>query len=430
MLSICWLGTSCRATRDLSPGSVTSLNKQWDVLNLDHQHHTGLSIYDLQKEKTIFNYHDDQLFTTASNAKIFTAYTVLRYLDELVPAAFYRIKGDTIVVWGGGDPGTLYPDKQGSSAFLDFLKSTNKTIVFSNDHFKAERYGSGWAWDDYPFGFQCERTAFPMYGNRLWIDRTEDKITVTPSYFSKIVTVKKDTVERKGRNEWGDYYDYHFAPEIKEAHVSIPISFFEKDLKLIWSEATGKEIYMKDIPLTGNVSQIKGTERDSLLKWMMQESDNFIAEQLLLACSMKQTGEMDEKGIIEKVLEGPLKELPDDNKWVDGSGLSRYNLMSPRSLVLVLRQMIKQNGLEYVKSIFPAGGQSGTIISDYKSKDGLPYIYAKSGSLRGIYNLTGIMITSSQKVLLFSWMNNQIPGDIASLKLSMEQLFTFLRDHY
>jgi D-alanyl-D-alanine carboxypeptidase/D-alanyl-D-alanine-endopeptidase (penicillin-binding protein 4) len=163
---------------------------------------------------------------------------------------------------------------------------------------------------------------------------------------------------------------------------------------------------------------------------MMQESDNFIAEQLLLASSMKQTGFMNENSIIEKVLKGPLSELPDSIEWVDGSGLSRYNMMTPRSLVWVLRQIIKQKGIDYVKSIFPAGGQSGTILQDYKGIGGQPYIWAKSGRLRHVYCLSGILITRSGHVLLFSWMNNLFREEVAELKSSMESLFIYLRDNY
>jgi D-alanyl-D-alanine carboxypeptidase/D-alanyl-D-alanine-endopeptidase (penicillin-binding protein 4) len=92
--------------------------------------------------------------------------------------------------------------------------------------------------------------------------------------------------------------------------------------------------------------------------------------------------------------------------------------------------MIRQKGLDYVKTIFPAGGQSGTIKNDFKGINANPYVYAKSGSLRHTYDLSGILITNSGKVLIFSWMNNQFPGNSSSVKLSMEKLFVYLRDNY
>ncbi len=430
MLLAAWLGVSCHSTKLISQGPENSISSVWDNIDLVDQVHTGLAIYDLNKGNWIFNSRDNNFFTPASCTKVLTMYTVLHYMDDNIPSAYYKVKGDTIIVWGGGDPGTLYPDIHGHSDMIDFLKSTNKTIVFSKAAFKTDRYGSGWAWDDFSYNFQCEKTAFPVYGNRLWIDRKEDTISVTPEYLKEVLIVKKDTAESKGRNEWGNNYFYNYNPTVKQDEATIPISFFENDTRLIWSEVLRKDITWKDIPFPGNATELKGTPRDSLLKWMMQESDNFIAEQLLLTCSMKEDDQMNETDIINKVIKGPLDDLPDSIHWVDGSGLSRYNMMTPRSLVWVMRQIIKQKGIDYVKSIFPAGGQSGTIINDYKGKDGKPYIFAKSGSLLHTYCLTGILVTNSGKVLLFSWMNNEIPGNISTLKLSMEHLFTYLRDQY
>ncbi|MFZ1678844.1 MAG: D-alanyl-D-alanine carboxypeptidase [Saprospiraceae bacterium] len=421
---------SCKSSRQSVHSQDNSLSRVWDNLDLLSRHHTGLSIYDLDKGNWVFNYRDDNYFTPASCIKILTMYAALHYLDEQIPSAYYKSKGDTLIVWGGGDPGTLYPDIKASSPLIDFLKSSDKKIIFSDAQFKTTRYGDGWAWDDFSYSFQCERTPFPIYGNRLWIDRKHDTITVSPKYFNQILNTKRDTAESKGRNDWGNTYFYHYNPGINEAHVTIPISFFENDQKLIWSEALGKDILWKDIPLTGNATQVKGSDRDTLLKLMMQESDNFIAEQLLLACSMAQTNQMNESDIIEKILTGPMEDLPDSIQWIDGSGLSRYNLMTPRSLVWAMRQIIKQKGLDYVESVFPAGGVSGTISEDYKGKNGHPYIFAKSGTLRNTYCLTGILVPKSGHALLFSWMNNDFPGDSAPLKLSMEHLFAYLRDNY
>ena len=430
LFSTCWMGIACQSSKQIRQTQENSLSKVWDNLEMLSRHHTGLSVYDFDKGNWIFNYRDDNYFTPASCTKILTMYTVLRYMDAVIPAAYYKIKGDTVVVWGGGDPGTLFPDIKAHSPMIDFLKSTDKTIIFSNAHFKTARYGAGWAWDDFPYNFECERTAFPIYGNRLWIERNVDTIKVTPEYFSELLSIKKDTAANKGRNEWGNSYFYGYDSTLEQEEVTIPISFFENDTRFIWSEALGKDILSKDIPFSGNTATLKGSDRDSLLKWMMQESDNFIAEQLLLACAMKQTYQLNEDDIIEKVLDGPLDDLPDSIEWVDGSGLSRYNMMTPRSLVWVLRQMIKQNGLDFIKSIFPAGGQSGTLIKDYLGKDGQPYIYAKTGTLRNTYCLTGMLITHSGKVLLFSWMNDDFVGDLPELKLSMEHLFQYLYDNY
>ena len=69
---------------------------------------------------------------------------------------------------------------------------------------------------------------------------------------------------------------------------------------------------------------------------MMQESDNFLAEQLLLLASSTLSDTLNTKTAIEYMLNNHLKDLKQQPRWVDGSGLSRYNLFSPEAIVYVL----------------------------------------------------------------------------------------------
>ncbi|HEY3385320.1 MAG TPA: D-alanyl-D-alanine carboxypeptidase, partial [Saprospiraceae bacterium] len=301
---------------------------------------------------------------------------------------------------------------------------------FSDNHFQTTRFGKGWAWDDYPFTYQCERNAFPIYGNRIWIQRTHDTLTIVPSYLASVIQVVKDTFTDTGKSEWGDGYYYTYDGKHEAAEEEIPITFFKNDLRYCWSEATHRQIEFIDRPFIPGAIPIQGSLRDTLIKEMMFESDNLIAEQLLLSCSQKAFGEMNEELAIGKLLFGPLSEYKDDLEWVDGSGLSRYNLASPRSMIEVLSQMLRVKGIDYMKTVMPAGGKSGTLITDFKGKGGKPYIYAKSGSLKHTYCLSGILVTKSGKVLLFSWMNNQYHGSQRELKSGMEKIFSFLYDQY
>ncbi len=422
--------TGCSTTRQPKTSAPGSINRLWDSLGFASKFYAGLSIYDPKKDKYVFNHREDNFFTPASNIKLLTMYASLQYLDEFVPAAYYQVRGDTMVVWGGGDPGTKYPSIIAESPLINFLKATDKTIVFSDQHFHSQRFGDGWAWDDYRFPFQPERTAFPVYGNKLWVERYKDSIVLTPRYFNLVFSSKKDTLQKLTRNEWGTQYYYQYDYRIPVSVSTVPVSLYENDIRFIWKEATGKDIFFKDYSFIRNAIRLDGTKRDTLLKWMMQESDNFVAEQLLLSCALSQTGSMNEKNIIRKMLVGPLAKLPDSISWVDGSGLSRYNLLTPRSVIWILDKLLDQKGLEYMKVIFPAGGMSGTIRDLFKSDDRQPYIFAKTGTLRHNYCVSGILITRTGRVLLFSWMNNQFNKDAPNIKTSMDIFFKYLRDHY
>jgi D-alanyl-D-alanine carboxypeptidase/D-alanyl-D-alanine-endopeptidase (penicillin-binding protein 4) len=104
--------------------------------------------------------------------------------------------------------------------------------------------------------------------------------------------------------------------------------------------------------------------------------------------------------------------------------------MTPRSVISVLLESLRLKDMAYMKDVFPAGGQTGTIQNGFKGKNGKPYIYAKSGSLKNVYCLSGFLLTKSGNILLFSWMNNQFEGRSTEVKASMEKFFSFLYEQY
>ena len=115
---------------------------------------------------------------------------------------------------------------------------------------------------------------------------------------------------------------------------------------------------------------------------MLQPSDNFIAEQLLLVCSSIKFNTLNADSVIHYSQTHYLNDLPDAPQWVDGSGLSRFNLFTPRSIVALLCKIsdeMKNDSL--LHSLMPAGGVVGTIKAAYKTDNGLPFVWAKTGSI-------------------------------------------------
>ncbi len=152
---------------------------------------------------------------------------------------------------------------------------------------------------------------------------------------------------------------------------------------------------------------------DSLLKPMMYRSDNFYAEQTLLMVSNQKLGLMSDRLIIDTILKTDLADLPQAPRWVDGSGLSRYNLFTPQTFVAILNKMREQFGMDRLKSIFPTGG-TGTLGSFYKKDSG--YIYAKTGTLSGVVALSGYLYTHKNKLVIFSVLVNNHNGNAVAVK--------------
>jgi D-alanyl-D-alanine carboxypeptidase/D-alanyl-D-alanine-endopeptidase (penicillin-binding protein 4) len=179
----------------------------------------------------------------------------------------------------------------------------------------------------------------------------------------------------------------------------------------------------------GKKETLYGIDTDSLYVRLMHESDNFIAEQLLIMASGILTDTLNSENARNHILKNQLKDLPQHPRWVDGSGLSRYNLFTPQSMVYVLNLLYKEVPEERLLSIFPAGGVSGTVESWYGGIEE-PYIFAKSGSLSNNYCLSGYLRTKKGKLLIFSFMNNHFRHSPSEVKERMQTIFEVIREGY
>jgi D-alanyl-D-alanine carboxypeptidase/D-alanyl-D-alanine-endopeptidase (penicillin-binding protein 4) len=132
--------------------------------------------------------------------------------------------------------------------------------------------------------------------------------------------------------------------------------------------------------------------------------------------SQQRFQKMDESAIIKELLANDLSGFPQQPRWVDGSGLSRYNLFSPDDMIYVLQKMKSELSWERIKTIFPTVG-TGTLTR-FESKNG-KFIYAKTGSMGGVMNLSGYVYTEKQKWLIFSIMINNTQAPFSTIRKQM-----------
>jgi D-alanyl-D-alanine carboxypeptidase/D-alanyl-D-alanine-endopeptidase (penicillin-binding protein 4) len=150
---------------------------------------------------------------------------------------------------------------------------------------------------------------------------------------------------------------------------------------------------------------------------MMHRSDNFYAEQTLLMVSNEKLGVISDSKIIDTLLKTDLAALPQKPRWVDGSGLSRYNLFTPMDFVWVLNQMKKEFSWNRIATIFPTGN-TGTLSGYYKDYAGK--IYAKTGTLSGQVALSGFITAKSGKELIFSILVNNHQTAASNIRRAVE----------
>jgi D-alanyl-D-alanine carboxypeptidase/D-alanyl-D-alanine-endopeptidase (penicillin-binding protein 4) len=166
---------------------------------------------------------------------------------------------------------------------------------------------------------------------------------------------------------------------------------------------------------------------DSMLRVMMYESDNHLADQTLLMVSHQRLGKINDLALIDWVMANDFARMPHDPRWTDGSGLSRYNLFSPDDFVFILNRMKQEFGLKRIAGIFPTGGV-GTLKSYYNDIPGK--IYAKTGTLSGVVALSGFLQTKSGKWLIFSVLVNNHRTSATNIRKGVEQFLTQIRGYY
>jgi len=111
--------------------------------------------------------------------------------------------------------------------------------------------------------------------------------------------------------------------------------------------------------------------------------------------------------------------------------LSRYNLFTPNTSITLLKKIsAKVNDDERLHSLFPAGGVSGTLKRAYKTDNGNPFVWAKTGTLTNVYNQSGYIITRKGKKLIYSFMNNNFTKTTEEIRNEMERIITKIHNDY
>ena len=429
--------TSCSVQKKLA-GSANNLLKDPAIVNA----HTGISIFEPATQKYWYDYQADKYFIPASNTKIPTCYAAMKYLGDSLPAIRYYENDTALFLIPCGDPTLLHPDFK-EQPFIDFCKQRNKKIFITDTNWMDFPFGSGWSWDDYNDSYAAERSPLPVYGNVIkWIQtqtlEKPDGINeqLVPSVFSEpevnwdvnFDTQSRDSVFSVRRSPDSNSYIIYQG---KEKYLEQDVPFITHGLRTaldLLRDTIGKDIGInRGIPFTNELRTLYSRPVDSLLRPLMYHSDNFFAEQVLLMVSNKLTGTMNDEKIIDTLLKSDFNDLPQKPRWVDGSGLSRYNLFSPRDFVTILNKMKTEFGMKRIQVIFPTGG-SGTMQHYFKNDSS--YIYAKTGSLSGVVALSGYLYTRKGKLLIFSIIINNHQTSPGAIRTAIENFLRNLRNRY
>lgn len=392
------------------------IRRELQTKSIYTDHFTGVSVYDPAQRRALIQHNADKPFTPASNTKLFSFYAGLLSLRDSLPMLRYAVRNDSLIFWGTGNPLLLHPDLPDTTA-LAFLRNRPERLFYSPANYEGPRFGAGWAWDDYNDDYSPELAPMPIYGNVVRFT----KETAMPRRFmdstQSMTTATGDVHRAEFMNQ------FVRSMEGKATRQDVPFRWSAALVAQLLADTLHRPVGVLNRPVAPNARLLRGSSTDSLYKRMLQVSDNQFAEQVLFMASAEQQSTQLKPSIELRRIADSLQYSTTAGspvRWVDGSGLSRYNLFTPNVLISLLGRIYAKVPQKRLFTLLPAAGQSGTLRS--LAMNGKPYIFAKSGSMTGVYNLSGYVLTKRNKLLYFSIMHNNFIQPVSEIRRRTAEL--------
>jgi len=410
------LFSSCQLIQKSSlKSNVKSISNE--VANLPKSF-TGLSVYDLDQNKYLIKINDDHYFTPASNTKILTLAAYLNLHFTNIPSFYYQKIENQLHLIPLGDPTFLHPEFKEQPGYTSLTSLLSDSLILHPPLHPITHYGPGWSWDDYNYYFQLERSWMPIFGNRVNVQSTLDEITISPSFFAPFVNVDAD---KKYRDPDYNIFNYPIESLSEDKNNYVPFKVNNELIKKLLIDTLPTNVILGLPEALGKGTLIQGPLVTPILKKMMFKSDNFLAEQLLINAQRVQ-GYETQKTYLTYLKSSLFASLPDPLIWVDGSGLSVYNMNTPRNLVKALEIIFHMITWDEIIELFPDKFSDENINNSF--------VYAKTGTLRHNQALSGYLITQSGRKLAFSFMCNHYTVPPSKIRAETEKILLHIRDAY
>ena len=352
----------------------------------------GIKIVAVETGEVIYEKNPHKLHHPASTTKLFTAATALARLgsDYQFETTVYvdanadiQVPGN-IYLKGRADP-VLQPHhivKLADILLETGVKSIQGDIVVDTTYLDTVREGPGWMWDDRPLRISA-----------LSIRQIEPEPGTRSRALACGYLLKNELME-KGIEVTGDVVPGTVPLDARRVakHLSPPLA--------------------------------------DIIKLMNKPSDNWIAELLFKAIGAEVMGEPGtwQKGrdAVTEFLSETVGELP-AHRFVDGSGLSRYNLLNVELLTQLLVYMYRNFELmpEYLASL-PVAGIDGTLRNRMQSVSAEKMLRAKTGTLSGVSALAGYAVTTDDEVFAFGILISHYVGSATPARDIQDQIGNYL----
>jgi serine-type D-Ala-D-Ala carboxypeptidase/endopeptidase (penicillin-binding protein 4) len=161
-----------------------------------------------------------------------------------------------------------------------------------------------------------------------------------------------------------------------------------------------------------------------ILPPLMKPSQNQIAEMLLRILALEKTG----VGTADSGRAVVARQLvawgaqPDGFIVRDGSGLARYDYLTPETVVHILAAMQKSPDFATFFASLPIAGVDGTIRTRMRGTKAENNLRAKTGTVAQARSLSGYVTSADGRTLLFSMLSNNFTAPVAEVTRVQDEI--------
>ena len=413
----------------------------------------------------------DKLMTPASSLKVVTLAVAaeklgwdFRYETKVFVSGTTRagvLHGDLIVV-GSGDPSLDDWDGIATRLFAGWaaqLKAAGITaidgrIVGDDNAFDDEGIGAGWAWDDLPAGFAAPVGALQFNEGNVQVrlgpgDAVGDRAIATVTPETGGITLRNFIVTGPARSAAAVVRRRLPGSTELELHGSLPLrgrpyaqNASVDNPTLYYVRALRAALIADGITVSGPAVDIDAVtpapSHDGLIPLITYQSDPLsVLATTMMKLSQNQYAEALLKTMGGGTAEGGRAVIratlqnwnidPAGAVLADGSGLSRYNYITPATMVAVLMHVDRSDRLRAVyEATLPIAGQDGTLELRMKGTPAEGRALVKTGSLTGVRSVAGYVRTADGQLVAFTMFANNFDTSAAVLNAATDEIIARL----
>ena len=420
----------------------------------------GILVVDAESGETLYSLNAGKHFIPASNMKLFsTAFALARLGPEFrfrttlethgTLSSEGKLEGDLFLV-GRGDPNlsnrnfpfakepeTDGPPEKVLAELADALaahgvREITGDIVADDSYFPPERYPSGWEIDDMVWQYGAPVSAIAVNDNTTTLTLTAgagagDPVAASIEPWTEDFVVQNGVVTSAAAIKSDIVLTREPGARLVVVRGTIPAGSAPRKLVVAIEKPAEQAAALLRRLLEDRGVKIGGCARVTHAPEASAGAATVLAEHMSvsLAEAMRPINKMSLNLHTEMLLRAAARqkglwskpeELVDqvtqfyqeagiekgDVVFLDGSGLSRHDLVTPRATVRLLQYVKRQPWAAVYFDSLPVAGQDGTLADRLKEWPAAGRIHAKTGSLEHVAALSGYAETLAGREVIFS----------------------------